>query len=123
MAKSKTKRKPKTQNKSISEKEEINIGGKKFKVALTVADTLRSLADALHAHEIALLTWVHKDYNGTETEDLEGFRKSLDEYCKGIPNAENILVRMGEIDKKIEEEKNKTKENKKTTKEEAEAKE
>ena len=123
MAKSKTKRKPKTENKSTSKKEEINIGGKKFKVSLTVADTLRSLADALHAHEIALLTWVHKDYDGTETEDLEGFRRSLDEYCKGIPNAENILSRMVEIDKKIEEENKKAKENKKTTKEEAEAKE
>jgi hypothetical protein len=63
-------------------KEKINIMGEKYKVEKPVSDTLKALSEALHAHEVALLTWVHKDYNGSDTPS----------------EAANILVRMKELD-------------------------
>ena len=45
-------------------KEKIKIQGKNYKVEKPVSETLKALADALHSHEVALMTWVHKDYIG-----------------------------------------------------------
>ena len=83
-----------------SKKQKISIMGVKYKVEKPISDTLKSMSDALHAHEVALLTWVHKDYSGKETkENINGFRNSLNEYCMNIPEAKNILKRMSELDK------------------------
>ena len=81
-------------------KEEINIMGTKYKVDENVASTLKQIAEALHAHEVALLTWVHKEFGKTKLskEELTGFRDSLREYSMQIPESENILKRMQEID-------------------------
>ena len=100
---------------TIKRKEKINILGKEYKVAKPISDTLKSLADALHAHEVALLTWVHKDYSGKtkKKKDITSFRESLNDYCMNIPEAKNILKRMQEIDDQIEEDiKNKNKKEK-----------
>ena len=85
-------------------KEEINIMGKKYKVDENVASTLKQIAEALHAHEVALLTWVHKEFGEKKLnkEELKGFRDSLKEYSMQIPEAENILKRMHEIDEQIQ---------------------
>ena len=45
-----------------SKKIEITITGEKFKVEEKVNDTLKSMSEALRSHEVALLTWIHKDY-------------------------------------------------------------
>ena len=80
--------------------------GVKYKVEKPISDTLKAMSDALHAHEVALLTWVHKDYSGNEAkENIKGFRESLNEYCLNIPEAENILKRMSELDKQFEQDK------------------
>lgn len=93
--------------KTPKKKEEVNIMGKKYKVDEAVSLTLKNMAEALHAHEVALLTWVHKEYTGEKlsAEELESFRKSLVDYCMQIPEAENILVRMTELDIQYENEK------------------
>jgi hypothetical protein len=91
--------------KSKQKKEKINIMGNKYKVEKPISDTLKALSEALRSHEVALLTWVHKDYMSkdkfTEEEVFE-FRKSLNDYTLGIPEAENILKRMDELDKQLE---------------------
>jgi len=48
--------------KSKSKKIEIKIMGEKYKVEEKVNETLKSMSEALRSHEVALLTWVHKDY-------------------------------------------------------------
>ena len=89
-----------------SKKQKISIMGVKYKVEKPISDTLKSMSDALHAHEVALLTWVHKDYSGKETQkNINGFRDSLNEYCMNIPEAKNILKRMSELDKQFEQDK------------------
>jgi len=99
-----------------SKKEKINIMGEKYKVEKPISDTLKSMAEALRSHEIALLSWVHKDYNSEdnfEKVDVDGFRESLNEYCLNIPEAKNILVKMSDLDKQyIEDVKNKEKKDK-----------
>ena len=106
-----------------SKKQKISIMGVKYKVETPISDTLKSMSEALHAHEVALLTWVHKDYSGKETQkNINGFRDSLNEYCLNIPEAENILKRMSELDEQFEQDKkdieNKQKEEKDQNKEE-----
>jgi len=92
--------------KSKSKKQKISIMGVKYKVETAVSDTLKAMSDALHAHEVALLTWVHKDYSGNELkENIKGFRDSLNEYCLNIPEAKNILKRMSELDEQFEQDK------------------
>ena len=93
-----------------SKKIKIDIMGKKYKVDEEINNTLKALSEALHSHEVALLTWTHKDYNNTEKNDLKGFRDSLNEYCLGIPEAENILKRMVELDKQYLDDAEKRKE-------------
>ena len=99
-----------------SKKIKINIMGKQYKVEKPINDTLKAMSDALHAHEVALLTWVHKDYQGRlSTAEKELFRKSLLDYCMQIPEAQNILVRMTELDIQAENsEKEKKEETEKT---------
>ena len=89
-----------------SKKQKISIMGVKYKVEKPISDTLKSMSDALHAQEVALLTWGHKDYSGKETkENINGFRNSLNEYCMNIPEAKNILKRMSELDQQFEQDK------------------
>ena len=101
----------------IKKKEKINIMGKKYKVEKPISDTLKALSDALHAHEVALLTWVHKEYEGTKLKksELTAFRNSFREYCLQIPESQVILKRMKELDEQVEKD---IKENKKQNKEE-----
>ena len=107
--KSKTKKK----TKNI----EINIMGNKYKVNEEVNNTLQAISEALHSHEVALLTWAHKDYNGAEINDLNGFRDALNEYCLNIPEAENILKRMVELDDQANKEVEKVNKKNKSKKE------
>ena len=99
--------------KTKPKKEKITIMGKKYKVEKPISETLKALSEALHAHEVALLTWLHKEFEGEtlEKDELKAFRESLREYCMQIPEAENILKRMKEIDsqmtKEIQDNKNK----------------
>ena len=92
-------------NKKKSNKEELTIQGKKYKMDKIIADTIKSLADAIRAHEVALLTWVHKDFigKGLKKKDKNEFRESLSKYCLSIPDAEKILERMEILDKEIED--------------------
>ena len=95
-------------------KEKINIMGKKYKVEKPISDTLKAMSEALRAHEVALLTWVHKDYTSKgkfKKEEVNGFRDSLNDYCLQIPEAENILKRMEELDKQVEQDIKNEKEN------------
>ena len=93
-----------TKTTTKSKKEKINIMGVKYKVEKEVSDTLKALSEALHAHEVALLTWVHKDFNGNDSkEDIKEFRNSLFSYCMNIPESANILIRMKELDAQVEE--------------------
>ena len=87
-----------TKRKTVRKKESIKILGKNYKVDQVIANTIKSLADALHSHEIALLTWVHKSYKKRKTKDKDGFEKALHEYVLRIPEADKILKRMQEHD-------------------------
>ena len=101
--------------KAKPKKQKINIMGKQYKVDKPISDTLQALSEALHAHEVALLTWLHKEYTGEKLkkDELESFRSSLREYCMQIPEAENILKRMKELDSQMAKEiKNKEDKNK-----------
>jgi len=107
--------------KTKQKKEKINIMGNKYKVEKPISDTLKAMSEALRSHEVALLTWLHKDYNSEgkfEQEDVTGFRDSLKDYCMQIPEAENILKRMEELDEQIE--KDQAEKNKEQNKEEKE---
>ena len=106
--------------KAKPKKQKINIMGKQYKVDKPISDTLKAMAEALHAHEVALLTWIHKDYKGDLSEENKKiFRESLYEYCLNIPEAENILVRMKELDDQMEKEiEKREKESKKQNKKE-----
>ena len=101
-----------------NKKEKVKIMGKSYKVEVPISETLKAMSDALRSHEVALLTWVHKDYTAKDKfskKDIKGFRESLNEYCLQIPEAENILKRMAELDKQLEEDiKNKEKQEKET---------
>lgn len=106
-------------------KEKVNIAGEKYKVEEPVAKTLKALSDALHAHEVALLTWAHKMYKcDLNKTDKKQFLDSFYDYCIRIPESENILIKMKELDKKYEEDikNNNKKANKSTTKQNKEEK-
>jgi len=114
--------------KSKQKKEKINIMGNKYKVEKPISDTLRALSEALRSHEVAILTWVHKDYMSKDRfteEEVSEFRKSLNDYALNIPESENILKRMDELDKQLEIDAAKAKENteKETKTEESQNKE
>ena len=90
-----------------NKKEKIKIMGVQYKVEKPISETMKAMSDALRSHEVALLTWVHKDYDNNgkfDDQDVEEFRKSLNEYCLQIPEASNILKRMDELDKQVEKE-------------------
>lgn len=90
---------------SKTKKIEIKVMGKTYKVEEQINETLKSMSEALKSHEVALLTWVHKDYKSAgkfAKNEVESFRKSLHEYCEQIPDSENILKRMQEIDDRLE---------------------
>ena len=110
-----------------TKKEKIKIMGKQYKVEKPISETMKAMSEALRSHEVALLTWVHKDFTSKgkfENEDVEEFRKSLHEYCLQIPEAENILKRMKELDKQLEQDiKNKEKESQNKQKKDSGAKE
>jgi hypothetical protein len=107
--------------KTKKKKEKIKIMGKSYKVEKPISDTLKAMSDALRSHEVALLTWLHKDYDGStkfEKDEINGFRDSLKDYCMQIPEAENILKRMEELDNQLNtEEKEEKEEEKKENKE------
>ena len=88
-----------------TKKEKIKIMGKSYKVEKPISDTMKAMSDALRSHEVALLTWVHKDYTSKDKftkEEINGFRDSLHDYCLQIPESKNILKRMEELDKQLE---------------------
>jgi hypothetical protein len=89
-----------TKRKTASKKESIKIHGKDYKVDKVISNTIESLAEALHSHEVALLTWVHKSYKKRKTKAKDGFEKALCDYVMRIPEAENILKRMKEHDER-----------------------
>ena len=108
-----------------SKKEKVNIAGQKYKVDEPVAKTLKALSDALHAHEVALLTWAHKMYKcNLKKSEQKQFLDSFYDYCIRIPESESILRKMKELDDKYEEDmkNNKKKSNKSTKKQNKEEK-
>ena len=111
---------------SKTKKEKIKIMGKQYKVEKPISETMKAMSDALRSHEVALLTWVHKDYTGNKRftkKDVNGFRDSLNDYCLQIPEAENILKRMEELDKQVEQDIKNEKENQNKLEKESGAKE
>ena len=100
-------------SKPKQKKEKINVAGKEYEVEETIATTLKALSDALHAHEIALLTWAHKIYHcDLQGDDKENFLDSFYDYCVKIPESGKILKKMRDLDKKYEEDAKKEKEKK-----------
>jgi len=85
-------------NRTKNTKKKINVDGKDVKVDLSVYKVLENLSEALKAHEIALLTWVHKVYNEKDKADHSPEESALFQYCMMIPDALNILKRMNDID-------------------------
>ena len=83
---------------TAKKKETIKILGKDYKVDETIANTIKSLADALHSHEVAILTWVHKSYKKRKTKEKTQFEEALNAYVLRIPEAEKILKNMKEHD-------------------------
>ena len=99
--------------KNKSKKEKVKIMGKSYNGELPISETLKAMSEALRSHEVALLSWVHKDYEANEKfdkEEINGFRDSLRDYCSQIPESENILKRMKELDEQVEKEEQKEKE-------------
>jgi|TARA_R100001443_G_scaffold9108_1_gene18659 hypothetical protein len=90
-------------------KTKIKIQGKNYMVHPEVEDSIKFLSEIIRAHEVALLTWVHKIWNkqAFDDKDIKDFEKSMYEYTMRIPNANDILANMMNIDKQkqdIEEE-------------------
>tara|TARA_R110001592_G_scaffold348824_1_gene643280 strand:+ start:297 stop:638 length:342 start_codon:yes stop_codon:yes gene_type:complete len=102
MTKKMTVKKPKVTSKS---KTKIKIQGKNYMVHPQVENSIKFLSEIIRAHEVALLTWVHKVWNkqAFDEKDIEEFNKSMYEYTMRIPNASEILANMMEIDKRKEE--------------------
>tara|TARA_R100001530_G_C4251761_1_gene138021 strand:- start:54 stop:359 length:306 start_codon:yes stop_codon:yes gene_type:complete len=98
----------KTKNKKI------NIGGQKYKIHEDVYKYLENIANVLQMHEIAMLGWAKNCYKGTDEKYIEEFHS----YIMSIPHAEKTINQMIEVDKKMEEEKQKE-----TAKKEEEVKE
>tara|TARA_Y100000593_G_scaffold4093_1_gene8121 strand:- start:9791 stop:10126 length:336 start_codon:yes stop_codon:yes gene_type:complete len=98
MAKKTTKTKKSTKTK-------IKIQGKNFMVDKQVEESIKFLSEIIRAHEVALLTWVHKIWNkqAFDESDINNFSKSMYEYAMRIPNASEILANMMEIDKRKED--------------------
>ena len=88
-----------------SSKTKIKIQGKNYMVDPKVEDSIKFLSEIIRAHEVALLTWVHKVWNNQafDTEDTKNFNKSMYEYAMRIPNASEILTNMMDIDKRQED--------------------
>jgi len=102
MTKKSTSKKTKTTSRT---KTKIKIQGKNYMVHPEVEDSIKFLSEIIRAHEVALLTWVHKIWNkqSFDESDTEQFNKSMYEYTMRIPNASEILANMMEIDKRKEE--------------------
>jgi len=95
--------------KTKKKKTKIKIQGKNYMVHPEVEDSIKFLSEIIRAHEVALLTWVHKIWNkqAFDDKDIKDFEKSMYEYTMRIPNANDILANMMNIDKQkqdIEEE-------------------
>jgi len=88
-----------------SSKTKIKIGGKNYMVDPKIEDSIKFLSEIIRAHEVALLTWVHKIWNNQalDKEDIKNFNKSMYEYAMRIPNASQILANMMDIDKRTED--------------------
>ena len=98
-------------------KTKIKIQDKTYTIPVQVKESLEFLSEVIRAHEVALLTWVHKVWNkqAFDKDDIEQFQKGMHEYAMRIPNAGEILANMVKIDernKEEEEEKEKTEEKK-----------
>ena len=91
----------KTTKTKKSTKTKIKIQGKNYMVANEVEESIKFLSEIIRAHEVALLTWVHKIWNkqAFDESDIENFQKSMYEYSMRIPNASEILANMMQIDK------------------------
>ena len=72
----------KTAKTKKSTKTKIKIQGKNFMVANEVEESIKFLSEIIRAHEVALLTWVHKIWNkqAFDESDMENFNKSMYEY-------------------------------------------
>ena len=83
-------------------KTKIKIQGKDYTVHPKVEDSIKFLSEIIRAHEVALLTWVHKIWNNQALDkaDVKSFDKSMYEYSMRIPNSSEILANMMEIDKR-----------------------
>lgn len=88
-----------------AKKTKIKIQGKDYTVHTKVEDSIKFLSEIIRAHEVALLTWVHKIWNSqaVDEKDIKEFNKSMYEYSMRIPNASEILANMMDLDKRANE--------------------
>ena len=97
-------------------KTKIKIQGKNYMIPEEVKKSIEFLSEIIRAHEVALLTWVHKIWNkkAFNKEDIKLLEKEMHAYTMRIPNAEEILKNMQRIDERakedLEEEKKEEKE-------------
>ena len=97
-------------------KTKIKIQGKNYMIPEEVKKSIEFLSEIIRAHEVALLTWVHKIWNkkAFNKEDIKLLEKEMHAYAMRIPNAEEILKNMQRIDERakedLEEEKKEEKE-------------
>ena len=105
-------------------KTKIKIQGKNYSIPVDVKNSIEFLSEIIRAHEVALLTWVHKIHNkkAFDKADIKLLEKEMYAYTMRIPNAEEILENMEKIDERNqfeENEKDKEKKNKKVKNETA----
>ena len=95
-----TKKQTKTKTKT-----KIKIQGKNYMIPVEVKNSIEFLSEIIRAHEVALLTWVHKIHNkqAFDNDDIESFEENMYEYAMRIPNAEDIIKNMVNIDKRAKE--------------------
>ena len=97
-------------------KTKVKIQGKNYMIPMEVKNSIEFLSEIIRAHEVALLTWVHKIWNkkAFNKEDIKLLEKEMHAYTMRIPNAEEILKNMQRIDERakedLEEEKKEEKE-------------
>jgi GTPase involved in cell partitioning and DNA repair len=86
-------------------KTKIKIQGKNFMIPEEVKKSIEFLSEIIRAHEVALLTWVHKIHNekAFNKADIELLKKEMYKYTMRIPNAKEILENMQKIDERARE--------------------
>ena len=83
-------------------KTKIKIQGKNYSIPLEVKNSIEFLSEIIRAHEVALLTWVHKVHNDKafDKDDIKLLEEEMYNYSMRIPNSKEILENMEKIDER-----------------------